>query len=150
MLSFITSLSSTVYLYVIAALLALVVVFGGLSWYLKGVADKNQAALKVAQDANSTLSISLDKKTQSCDITDKQLAEYQTQTNTIVVEKNSKLSAIDALPNKSTPVAKTTSTKVQQDETDVVVNLDAKLPQSLIDLLQQSSGAVQGSVTSHP
>jgi len=147
MFNFLTSLSSTIYLYIIAGLLTLVVVFGGLSWYLKGVADKSSAELKVAKSANSTLQESLDKKTQSCDITDKQLAEYQSQTNIVVIEKNTKLSAIDALPSK--PVVKTTSSKVQQDETDVV-DLDGKLPSSLIDLLQQSSGAVKGSVVVHP
>jgi len=146
-MSFITSLSSSVYLYIIAGLLTLVVVFGGLSWYLKGVADENKAALGVAVSANSTLKDSLDKKIQSCDITDKQLAEYQSQTITIVNDKNSKLSAIDALPSKQ--VVKTTSSKVKQDETDVV-DLDGKLPSSLIDLLQQSSSVVKGSVVVHP
>lgn len=150
-MSFLSSLSSSIYLYIIAGLLTLVVVFGGLSWYLKGVADEKSAKLKVAQDANSTLQESLDKKIQSCDITDKQLAEYMSQTNTIVVEKNTKLSAIDMLPSQPPfkQVVKTTSPKVQRDETDVV-DLDGKLPSSLISLLQQSSSAVQGSTAVHP
>lgn len=147
MFSFISSLSSSVYLYIIAGLLTLVVVFGGLSWYLKGVADENKAALGVAVSANSTLQNSLDKKIESCDITDKQLAEYQAQTNTIVQDKNKSLSAIDAIPSKQ--VVKTTSSKVQTDETDVV-DLDSRLPSSLIDILQQSSSVVKGSVVVHP
>ena len=147
MFSFLSGLSSSIYLYVIAALLAMTVLFGGLSWYLKGVADENKAALVVAVSANNTLQISLDKKTQSCDITDKQLADYMSQTSVIVQDKNTKLSAIDALPSKQ--VVKTTSSKVKQDETDVV-DLDGKLPSSLIDLLHQSSSVVQGSVAVHP
>lgn len=143
MMSFLTSLSSSIYLYIIASLLTLVVVFGGLSWYLKGVADQKSAELKVAQSANSTLQESLDKKTQSCDITDKQLAKYQSQTNTIVIEKNSKLSAIDALP--STP----RQVKVKSNESNVA-GIDDLLPPDLIGLLKQSSGVVKGSVVVHP
>lgn len=142
-MSFLTSLSSSIYLYIIAGLLTLVVVFGGLSYYFKGVADEKSAELKVAQSANSTLQESLDKKTQSCDITDKQLAEYQSQTNTIVIEKNTKLSAIDALP--STP----RQVKVKSNESNVA-GIDDLLPPDLIGLLKQSSAVVKGSTTVHP
>ena len=142
-MSFLSGFSSSIYLYIIAGLLTLVVVFGGLSWYLKGVADKNSAELKVAQYANSTLKDSLDKKIESCDITDKQLVEYQSKTNTIVIEKNTKLSAIDALP--STP----RQIKVKSNESNVA-GIDDLLPPDLVSLLKQSSGAVQGSVIVHP
>lgn len=143
MFNLIPSLASTTYLYIIAGLLTLVVVFGGLSWYLKGVADEKSAELKVVQSANSTLQESLDKKIESCDITDKQLAEYQSQTNTIVIEKNTKLSAIDALP--STP----RQVKVKSNESNVA-GIDDLLPPDLVSLLKQSSSAVQGSIIVHP
>lgn len=143
MFSFISSLSSSVYLYIIAGLLTLVVVFGGLSWYLKGVADENKAALGVAVSANSKLQNSLDKKIESCDITDKQLADYMSKISVIVQDKNKSLLAIDALPRKQKVVEAT------KDEADFV-DIDGKLPSSLIGLLQQSSNTVKGSVVIHP
>jgi len=145
MLSWFTSISSSILLYIIAALVASTLLFGGLFWYSKTQADKFEAQVQVAQDANKTLDKSLIDKTASCDVTDKALAAYQTATATIVDVKDKKLNAIDALPKK--PVKATTqqaNTNVQ-DETDVV-DIDGKLPSSLLTILQQSSSAVQGSV----
>lgn len=142
MFSWLTSISSSILLYIIAALLTTTVLFGGLFWYSKGQADKYEAQVQVAQDANKTLDKSLMDKTASCDVTDKALAAYQVSSANIVDVKNKKVNAIDALPHKQA------ATKAQTDETDVV-DIDWKLPESLRSLLQQSSSAVQGSVTNN-
>lgn len=142
-MSFLTSLSSSIYLYIIAGLLTLVVVFGGLSWHLKGVADEYKAELGVAVDANSTLQESLVNKEKSCEITDKLLSEYQAEKNEIVDKKNDTLSAIDRLP--STP----RQTTVKSNEKSVA-GIDDTLPNELISLLQSSSVQDSGSTTVHP
>ena len=148
MFSWLTSISSSILLYIIAGLLTTTLLFGGLCWYLKGVEDQDKAALGVAQEANKTLDKSLLDKAASCDVTDQALAKYQSDTSAIVESKTSTISAINAIPKK--PVKATTqqaNTNVP-DQTDVV-DIDQHLPQSLIDLLQQSSSTVQGSVTNN-
>lgn len=140
MLNFLTSISSSILLYIIAGLLTTTLLFGGLCWYLKGVADQDKASLGVAQDANKTLENSLDLKTKSCEATDKQLAEYQTSKASVEEAKNAKVSAIDALPRKQVTV------KANTNEKDVV-DIDGALPSDLVILLKQSNSAVKGSVS---
>lgn len=152
MFNFLTSLTSKAYLYIIAILLAISLLTSGLLYWQIGKTSEAKAALEVATQANSTLENSLNLKTQSCDITDKMLAEYQAKSKAVINLEATNISAIDALPNKSVaPTANKSNSqvKVGNDEKDVV-NLDAKLPQSLIDILQQSSSTVKASVVVHP
>ena len=150
MFSFLTGLTSQVYLYIIAALLAISLLTSGLLYWQIGKTSEAESALGVATQANFTLENSLNLKTQSCDITDKMLAEYQDKAKNIIELESTNISAIDALPSKQpTKTVVNSPTKAKTDESNVV-NLDDRLPDSLVSLLKQSSSAVQGSVVIHP
>lgn len=82
MFSFLTSLSSSIYLYVIAALLSMSVLFGGLLYGEIGKTAEAESALVSAIDANTNLQNSLNQKGLSCKLDDKAVVELHAVNDT--------------------------------------------------------------------
>ena len=140
MFNFLTSLSSTIYLYIIAALLAMTVLFGGLLYREIGKTSVAESALDSVVQTNSDLQNLIQTQEKSCELTDKLLAQYQTDKSFEEETKNDKLSSLDKIPS---------STTVKSNESNVV-NIDGKLPSELIRLLGEDSVQDTGSKPVHP
>lgn len=140
MFSFLSGLSSTIYLYIIAALLAMTLLFGGLLYREIGKTSAAESALETVVKTNSDLQNLIKTQEKSCELTDKLLAQYQTDKSLEEETKNDKLSSLDKIPSSPT---------VKSNESNVV-NIDGKLPSELIRLLGEDSLQDTGSKPVHP
>lgn len=140
MFSFLTSLSSKVYLYIIASLLSMSLLFGGLLYREIGKTSAAESALDSVVQTNSDLQNLIETQEKSCELTDKLLAQYQSEKSGEEENKNDKLSSLDKIPS---------STTVKSNESNVV-NIDGKLPSELIRLLGEDSLQNAGNKPVHP
>lgn len=140
MFSLITSLSSKIYLYIIAALFTMMALFGGLLYREIGKTSAAESALDSVVQTNSDLQNLIQTQEKSCELTDKLLAQYQSEKSSEEENKNDILSSLDKIPS---------STTVKSNESNVV-NIDGKLPSELIRLLGEDSIQNTRSKLVHP
>jgi len=142
MFSFISSLSSSVYLYIIATLLSISLVTSGLLYWQIGKTADAEAALVSAINANTSLQKSLNLRDLSCKVDDAIATEYQIEKTIINQEKDKELASIDKLPSK--PVQAPSTKAVSNESKSNVVNIDDALPDDLTRLLTESYNRVSG------
>ena len=143
MLNFLSTLATSTYLYIIAALLAISVLFGVLLYKQIGKTSEAESALVVAINANTSLQKSLELQEQSCQLTDKLLKELQNEQVVIVEEKNTLLDKLNKLPS-------TKSIKSVKPNENNVAGIDDALPAELVSLLKPDSGGDKTSDAVHP
>ena len=129
--------------YILLLLATLVITFASLSYSLYKSTVKAEAALVAARASLVLLESSLIKKEQECRITDEVIAEWQKEKDASAKEKDSDIQRIDKLPIKK-------PSEVKPNENSAVVDIDAKLPDDLRLLLQQSYNRDKGSASDDP
>lgn len=142
MFSFISSLSSSAYLYIIATLLSMTVLFGGLLYWQIGKTSEAESALVVAINANTDLQKSLNLKDLSCKIDDSISTERTEEKQASDTVKDKEIASIDELPVKiKAPLVAipTNQASVQAlSNENNTVDIDNELPADLVRLLSQS------------
>lgn len=112
-----------------------------LSYSFYGSKTQAQDALRGVQSTLSSLQSSYDKQSKACLVADNISVELQQENKKIEEEKEGLLDSIDKLPAKSHP-----GTNVSQTRTDVneEIDIDAKLPDSIISLSKQAYDNYKG------
>lgn len=116
--------------------------FGYLSYKFHADASKAEQALGVAVEANKGLEKSILLQDTACKIADSVSTENQKDQKEVEQLRQKALDRIDKLPSASNPTR--SENKDQNNEENPYVNLDGKLPDSLVELLQSSYHSLQG------
>jgi organic radical activating enzyme len=119
--------------------------FGYLSYSFYGAKQEAEQAFKIALESNSSLEKSIEKKKESCKIVDSVVAEYQKDKQAIESSMAYSLKEIDKLEAVTKPIiSKKTTANENVSNENSTVDLDSKLPSSLIRLLSANCKAASG------
>lgn len=125
--------------------------FGYLSYKFYGQKTKAEAELAQAVQINANLQNSLVKKEQECKITDSLVSEWQKEKDASNKQKDSDIQKIDKLPSvASKKPDKATPQNVVQEGKQNEINIDDKLPDSLISVLSDSCRKNGGTACANP
>ena len=116
--------------------------FGYLSYKFHADASKAEQALEVAVEANKGLEDSILLQDTACKIADSVSTENQKDQKEVEQLRQKALDKIDKLPSVSNPTR--SENKAQINEENPYVNLDGKLPDSLVRVLSESYHSLQG------
>ena len=130
--------------------LALNGLFGYLSYSFYSDKAVAESQLEVAIVSNKFMAVSLERKSQVCTLQDKIAAENQIEQQEIVGKTEAVLSAIDKMASVS--VVEENSPKGTQNvnKQSTIADLDDRLPDSLVSLLNESCNRSKGSECTHP
>ncbi len=123
------NLFNSITFYIILGLSISTLGFGYLSYRFHGDREIAIYALKDSKETIAEYEKSLNLKHLSCEISDKVTNEYQTEKQVQQDKVQSTISKIDALPQKPTQA---TPNEIND------INIDSKLPDSIISLLRES------------
>ena len=121
--------------------------FGYLSYHFYEATAKAVASLEVALEANKELDKSILKQDTACKIADDVSTESQKEQKKLELSKQETLVKIDKLPASDVPprvLPQKTKDKAKINEEIPYVNIDGKLPPSLVSLLDESYYSLQG------
>jgi hypothetical protein len=116
--------------------------FGYLSYKFHADASKAEQALGVAVETNKGLEKSILLQDTACKIADTISTENQKDQKEVEQLRQETLDKIDAIPSVSNPTR--SENKAQINEEIPHVNIDGKLPPSLVSLLSESYHNLQG------
>lgn len=115
-------------------------IFGYVSYQLSEQKGMAVQALHEAQDRLADSEKSLNLQIKSCEISDSVTSEYQAEKQVMQGKTQATISKIDSLPKKPTQAP---SNEIND------INIDSKLPDSVISLLRESCVPDEGQVCTH-
>lgn len=121
--------------------------FGYLSYHFYGATAKAVVSLDLALDANKELDKSILKQETACKIADTISSENQLEQKKLQLTAQERLAKIDNLSADDVPSRLENKAKINEE--NLYVNLDGKLPPSLVELLSESYHNLQRQGGSH-
>ena len=137
-------------LYLNVFLFCLVCLFGYLSYSFYSDKAVAESQLEVAVVSNKFMTLSLERKDKVCTLQDKIAAENQTEQREIVGKTEAVLNAIDKMVVVPTVLQKTSNEAENVNKQSTIADLDDRLPDSLISLLNESCNRSKGSACTNP
>ena len=126
--------------------LALNGLFGYLSYHFYGVKQGLKTELVQCQASTIFLEKSMENHKEICKIQDSISAEWKKEEQQVEKDVDDSVAEIDKMVIKS----HTTSNAEEHNEKDSTLNLDTKLPDSLVRVLSENCLRAKGSSCSHP
>ena len=120
--------------------------FGYLSYHFYGVKQGLKAELVQCQASSVSLEKSMENHKEICKIQDSISAECKKEEQQVEKDVDASVAEIDKMIIKS----HTTSNVGEHNEKDSTLNLDTKLPDSLVRVLSENCLRAKGSSCSHP
>ena len=127
--------------------LALNGLFGYLSYHFYGVKQGLKAELVQCQASSVSLEKSMENHKEICKIQDSISAEWKKEEQQVEKDVDDSVAEIDKMIIKSHT---TTSNAEEHNEKDSTLNLDTKLPDSLVRVLSENCLRAKGSSCSRP
>ena len=124
--------------------------FGYLSYSFYSDKAVAESQLEVAVVSNKFMALSLERKSAACTLQDKIAAENQTEQQEIVGKTEAVLNAIDKMVVVPTVLQKTSNEAENVNKQSTIADLDDRLPDSLVSLLNESCNRSKGSECTHP
>ena len=128
--------------------LALNGLFGYLSYHFYGVKQSLKAELVQCQASNSSLEKSVENHKEICKIQDSISAEWKKEEQQVEKDMDNSVAEIDKIILKSP--RNTASSLEEQNEKDSTIDLDSKLPDSLVRVLSENCLRAKGSSCTNP
>ena len=121
--------------------------FGYLSYHFYGVKQGLKAELVQCQASSVSLEKSMENHKEICKIQDSISAEWKKEEQHVEKDVDNSVAEIDKMISKS---HSTTSNVEEHNEKDSTINLDAKLPDSLVRMLSENCLRAKGSSCTNP
>lgn len=133
--------------------------FGYLSYSFYSDKAVAEQALETCKGTNQTLSNSLDKQEKACKVGDGIASEFKRQEQALESQSEAVLQSIDTLPKQQ--IEKQSLNKTDRSQSETVINetyrnapteidIDSKLPASLVGMLKEHCSRVKGSACTNP
>ena len=128
--------------------LALNCLFGYLSFRFYGVKEGLKVELVQCQASNVSLKKSVENHKEICKIQDSISVEWKKEEQQVEKDVDESVAEIDKMIIR--PQSNTTSSVEEHNEKDNTIDLDAKLPDSLIRMLSENCLRAKGSSCTNP
>ena len=124
--------------------------FGYLSYSFYSDKAVAESQLEVAIVSNKFMALSLERKSAACTLQDKIAAENLTEQQEIVGKTDAVLNAIDKMASVSVVEDNASNGAQNVNKQSNIADLDDRLPDSLVSLLNESCNRSKGSACTNP